>query len=209
SKLYYDAEENELALMAARDAYEEDAFLRDADEILSRLFWTHLDLEQLRPARDWCEVGYERFPEHFQFSRCRLWLMITPVVPDVSVEEGWEVARQFKSLLPDVAIDRGSIEADMVMGGVLAKASLPDSARAVMERARARITFANDPTQFNLSVEALNRILLKDYDEAIDLLKRYVAANPEHEFEEVLGTVWWWREIREHPRFSEILTVER
>ena len=43
----------------------------------------------------------------------------------------------------------------------------------------------------------------EDLDEAIDLLKRVAVANPNHDWEESAGT-WWWREIRSHPRFSEL-----
>jgi len=43
-----------------------------------------------------------------------------------------------------------------------------------------------------------------DDDEAIDLLKRCVAANPNHDFGETAIRVWWWRELRQHPQFGEI-----
>jgi hypothetical protein len=48
-----------------------------------------------------------------------------------------------------------------------------------------------------------------DFDTAIDLLKQYVAANPHHGFAETAGTVWWWRPVRNHPRWSEIEAITR
>jgi hypothetical protein len=74
----------------------------------------------------------------------------------------------------------------------------------VLLRARANVTHEVDPTQVLLSLEAYMRTHLGDHDEAIDLLKRYVAANPDHPFVETAGTAWWWRELRNHPRFKEI-----
>ena len=53
------------------------------------------------------------------------------------------------------------------------------------------------------------RTLIRDYDEAIDLLKRYVAANPGHEFVAQAGTVWWWRELRAQPRWRELSQAGR
>jgi hypothetical protein len=37
------------------------------------------------------------------------------------------------------------------------------------------------------------------------LLKRYVAANPEHDWAGEAGASWWWVELRGHPRWSEIV----
>ena len=58
------------------------------------------------------------------------------------------------------------------------------------------MTTEDDPAQSLLSVEAYARTLVGDDDEAINLLKRYAASNPDHGFEETAITVWWWRELR-------------
>ena len=68
---------------------------------------------------------------------------------------------------------------------------MPDSARAMLLRARDRGTPENDPTQELLQIEAYMRSLLEDNDEAIDLLNRYGAANPDHDFAHTAGTAWW------------------
>ena len=71
------------------------------------------------------------------------------------------------------------------------------------------VTAEDDPDQFLLSVEAYQWTLLEDYDEAIDILKRYVAANPDHGFVETGSRVWYWRGVRNHPRFIEITRAGR
>jgi hypothetical protein len=48
---------------------------------------------------------------------------------------------------------------------------------------------------------------LFDLDRAVDYVKVYVVANPHHHFVEAAGTVWWWRELRNHPRWSEIAAL--
>ena len=130
-----------------------------------------------------------------------MWLMATPAVPP-DVDEVWRL----DSLLdiPTPASDFRDTQGQMLVGGVLARAGLADSARSVLLRARQQVTYDLDPSLYLLSVEAYLRTHLGDHDEAIDLLKRFVAANPGHEFAEALGTVWWWRDIRSHPRMSEI-----
>jgi hypothetical protein len=54
------------------------------------------------------------------------------------------------------------------------------------------------------------RILLGDHDEAIELLKQWVAANPSgiHGAEEEGDTFWWWREIENDPRFRRVMGEE-
>ena len=44
------------------------------------------------------------------------------------------------------------------------------------------------------------RTLLGDHDEAIELLKRYAAVNPGVD----LHDNWWWRPLRDHPRWREV-----
>ena len=78
SHLYVSRGDNVSVILTARRAYEEDAYLEDADRILRRLFWAHYNLEQLRDAKTWCEEGAARFPDNYHFVECRLWLMIAP-----------------------------------------------------------------------------------------------------------------------------------
>ena len=58
--------------LAARRAYEEDAYLSNADVILSRLFYSSYDLGQFSDAARWCDEGKSRFPENDKFVECRL-----------------------------------------------------------------------------------------------------------------------------------------
>ncbi len=87
-------------------------------------------------------------------------------------------------------------------------AGMADSADSVLEnvlvaaRADAEIDRADE---VELSgYEAIMRTLLGQYDQAIDLLIRYVAINPEHSLEIEGDFHWWWRPLRDHPRFAEV-----
>src|SRR2546430_17044210 len=80
----------------------------------------------------------------------------------------------------------------LLVGGALGRAGAADSARRVMLRARQLASHDIDPDQTLLAREAYVRTLIHDYDAAIDLLKRYVAANPGHEFLSQAGPGGGW-----------------
>jgi serine/threonine-protein kinase len=206
SFVYYQGHDVPAAMLAARRAYEEDAYLTSAAQTLDRLFWGSWDLEQFNQARRWCAEGRRRFPDDPRFVVCKLWLMVTPSMP-VDVEESWELALELETLLPGSPRPYRLVEAYSLVGGAIGRAGLPDSARNVLLRAREMATHESDPQQQILSVEAQMRTLIGDFDEAIDLLKRFVAANPDHAFEQTVDVAWYWRDLKSHPRFGEITRV--
>ncbi len=54
------------------------------------------------------------------------------------------------------------------------------------------------------------RVLLGDHDEAINQLKRWLTAHPEQDHGVDEGEAsWWWRDLRNHPRFPELLAGGR
>ncbi len=204
SHLYYQIHDVPAVVLAARRAYEEDAYLDLAPQILLRLFNGSLDLEQFSQAERWCEEGARRFPDDYRFVMCQLRLTTTPAVtPDV--DRTWERVAALDTLAGDPYF---RIEGLMLAGGTLARAGLPDSARAVLDRARSMITHDVDPDQELLTVEAYQRTLLGEYDLAVDLLKRYAAANPGH-FDGTSAAAWWWRDLQSHPGFQELLGTGR
>lgn len=190
-------------ILAARRAYEEDAYLDVAERNLWYLFTGSLDMGQFTQARRWCEEGARRFPENPRFVVCGLRLMATPA-QDANVERGWELLARYDSLMGGGHSPAQQIRARLTMAGILARAGLEDSARAVIERARSRIEPGTDPSEDLASWEAYIRSLLGDHDEAIALLKRYQAAHPGHTFNPSEDLGWWWRELASHPDFEDL-----
>jgi serine/threonine-protein kinase len=200
SYLFYALEDVPAALLAAQRGYEEDAYLENADDLLNRMFWGSLDLENFGQARRWCDEGSRRFPRDWRFVSCRLWLMATPAV-EANAAEAWQLRARLDSLTQNPFL---RTQADYLVGGVVGRAGLADSARALFLKAREQVRPEFDPELELISVEAYLRTLINDLDESIELLKRVGAANPEHDFRESAGT-WWWRAIRNHPRFNEVV----
>jgi TolB-like protein/tetratricopeptide (TPR) repeat protein len=206
SHLYYNTDDGIASvILAARTAYQEDAYLSVADRVLWRLFTGHYDLEQFPQAQRWCNVGRDRFPDDFRFVECQLLIMATPLVQPDAVE-AWRLWEELTRLVPEPARELQSHKAQIWVGGILAQAGMADSARAVLERAR--VAAEVDPT-FELAwLEAYMRVLLGDYDEAISRLKLFLSANPSDPDDIPTGEpYWWWRDLQSHPEFDRVRAV--
>jgi serine/threonine-protein kinase len=202
SQLYYDKKDNVSAALAARRAYEADAFLGSQSANLNQLFWAYYDLEVFPDAQRWCEEGVRLLPGHYNFAKCRLWLMITEQAqPDIS--RAWALADSVAQRAPDARRAYEAHLATLIVGGALARAGLKDSARHVLDAARAGRDV--DPTQELPGYEAIMRILVGDYPEAITLLKTYVLAHPTEEFTSGRDLHWWWRPLRDFPEFQAVM----
>lgn len=193
SHLYY-RDNRAQAVLAARTAYDEDAYLDVADEVVSRLFNGNYDLEQFTQARRWCQEGAKRFPADYRFTECQLLLMTTPeVAPDP--DRARELVLAMDTLLSEHGHALRMGYARLMEGGVLARAGMSDSADAVMRRVRDEVGPAQDPHRELVQFEAAMRAMAGDQDTAIELLQRYAAVNPHASFEHH----WWWRDLRGRP----------
>src|SRR3989449_8120258 len=63
------------------------------------MFIGSYDLGQFAQAQRWCDEGGVRFPRHYRFSECKLWLMTSDAVePDVA--EAWRLYAKLDTLTP-------------------------------------------------------------------------------------------------------------
>jgi len=210
SQLYYAPPYKDLvaAVLAARAAYEADAYLREAETVLDRLFWASHDLAQFGEARRWCQEGAKRFPANWRFAECQLWLLLAPGEAELDIGQAWRLAARADSVTPPAQRPyRGRLR-QFLVGGALGRAGLKDSAEHVFARARSDDP-AVDPEQDLPAVEAIARAQMGDNDGAIALLKRYVATHPEHSFQRGGTLHWWWRGLERHPEFREVMRVTR
>jgi eukaryotic-like serine/threonine-protein kinase len=208
SHLYFQNDISE-AVIAAQRAYEKDAYLQVADVVLWRLFNGSVELENFENADKWCREGSRRFPADYRFVACQLRMMSTPgvKVADLKADSAWKLLARQDTLVPPARKVFEHLRSQLVVGGVLARAGLADSARAVLDDARAQITPEIDRTQELVLVEAYMRILSGQKDRAVDLLSRNAAAHPEQFARN--GTVsWWWRSLESDPRFRRLAGLD-
>jgi hypothetical protein len=190
------------SVLAGRRAFEEDAYVENAQAVLWRLVLGHYNLEQFTEARRWCEEGHRRFGEHHRFTVCQLLLLTTDGEP-ADPDRAWQLVARIATLAPPHRADWERLRGEMLVAGVLARAGKQDSARSVLVRASRQVSPELDPDRFLYSLEAYIRTLLGDDDGAIDVLRRVAAANPTAAFE----TEWWWRSLRSNPRYHELLAL--
>ncbi|HEU4564463.1 MAG TPA: hypothetical protein VFS05_07440, partial [Gemmatimonadaceae bacterium] len=208
SHLYAQKSELVESKLAAQRAYEEDAYLAGAPDVLWRLFVTSLDLQQFRDADRWCGEGARRFPADAQFARCQLLLMAAaPDATTPDVGKAWKLVDSIVERTPAPERPFEERAARMWTAAVMARAGLADSARRVLVAARGND--AVDPNQELLGVEAYAREVLGDRDAAIRLVQTYLAEHPDHRAGLAESQSWQWRTLREDPRFREMVGATR
>jgi len=201
SHLYYQIEDVPAAVLAARRAYEEDAYLNVASEVLWRLFIGSYDLEQLAQARRWCLEGARRFAGDYRFAECGLWLMTSDDArPDAA--EAWHLLARIDSLTPAPRKPFEHYRATAILAS--RRSSVRTGLGSACDRSECPAWSAVRATS---AMET--RPILGDRDEAIALLKRYVAANPSHAFTRGGNISWWWRDLKADPRFAQLTEVKR
>lgn len=190
------------AKLAAQRAYEEDTFLRSAATVLWSLYSTSYDLEQFRDAVQYCDEGRRRFPDNPTFVECRLWLLASPGL-DPDVDEAWDLLDRFVEMTSPHFREWERMKGEILVGSVLARAQMPDSARAVLDGVEVRASV--DPTLELLGYKALASLELGDEESAMEHLRRYLTASPDHREGWRWTGHWWWRDLQDNPEFRELM----
>lgn len=186
--------------LAARRAYEADAFLAGAEGILWRLFTSAYDLDDHREADRWCHEGRDRFPEGSRFVECQLWIMtMAESEPDPS--QAWALLEEYRRLTPSHLVEFHGRRAEMAVAAAIARAGLADSASSVARRARA--DEALDPNRELSNYEAFVHTILGDERAAVRWLGVYLEANPGQRSE--VANTWWYEPLHDDPRFQALM----
>jgi eukaryotic-like serine/threonine-protein kinase len=190
------------AKLAAQRSYEADPYLTSAKQTVWRLFQASLDLEDAAEAQHWCQEGGRRFPDYDRFTECQLWLFaLKDTKPDVP--KAWQLLENYVKLEPPNARAFKRLYGQMLVAMALARAGLKDSARAVAVRSRADASI--DQTRDLAQLEAVVRTLVGDRDEAVRQLSVYLAANPQMREGMARDETWWWRDLRDDPKFRSLI----
>jgi serine/threonine-protein kinase len=209
SRVDYDKPNIQAANLAARNAYQADAYLSSANEIINRLFWTSHDLESFPEALKWCDEGHRRFPADPFYTECRLWMYTTPL-QQPNLDSVWTYEQRYIAMFAPKMRPYKTKFAEVLVGGALARAGLADSARHVLDRAHP--TPSEDPSREIEGYEAVMRVMIgtpADKDAAVRLIEDYLTVNPEHRAGFAKRITWWWRPIQENPRFKALIAGAR
>ena len=196
------------ALQAAMNAYTADAYLLNARDILTSLFWGNFDTENFPEARKWCAEGRRRFDRAVFFRQCSLFLMMTKggkPEPD----DAWKMVDSIKAIATPSTLAFDERLAKTLVGGVLGKAGLRDSANKVLIAARAGTDI--DPSQELIGREIGMRLMYGDFDTAITRLSDYLKIHPDHRQGLANQTAWYYRDpkVQGDPRFQKLIAGAR
>jgi tetratricopeptide (TPR) repeat protein len=164
------------AYFGALHAYQADAYLDDAEQILNRLFMTAYEMGDDALARSWCDEINRRFEQSWTGADCELGLLAWSGTGGDPA-----VARRAMSIASESG-GHGALIRDarprlyMLSAAALARAGLRDSAELMI--VRARTAAAGDPEILPLEASAL--LLLGEPDSAAARLAQYVREKPLH-----------------------------
>jgi serine/threonine-protein kinase len=206
SHLYYKTDQLTDVNMAATRAYEADAFLENAAGILFRLFSSDYDLRNFTKAADWCEKTRRRFPETAAAFDCELRLQASPAREPPDVALAWRLVDSTTKYAPAARRELTRLKSGMLVGVVLARAGLADSARRVIERSKGDAEI--DPTRDLALLGAWAYAQLDDRPRAIDMFKLYFAANPSARISYSEDPGWMFRGLRDDPAFRALVGVK-
>ena len=189
----------------ARQAWEADAYLQAAPDILFRLYSIAFDLGETKGVERWCTEGRRRFPDLPDFYECQLWLMTMPShqASASDVPRAWAALDSMRVHTPPARWEAARRHYEMIVAVPIAKAGLADSAQRVIERSRG--TPETDPEGELVGREIQVQTLIGEKDRALELLGRYFVAHPDHREGFLAANSWWWASLQNDPRFKALV----
>ena len=123
--------------------------------------------------------------------------------PDV--DRAWELVPEMERLVNVQLQEYTRLKGQILVGGVLARAGLVDSAHAVWSRSQGNPEM--DPTRDLLALEAVFRLQAGEEEEALDLVKTYLTVNPDHRSGWTWTSHWWWRGLQDNQEYQDLLGI--
>ena len=205
SRLYLYTGRFSAAETAASRALDADAWLSEAPQIVSQLYFTALNNGSRDEAERWCVVGRRRFPDDLNFTDCGLrtlgWLGEGP--DDVRVARAELDSLEAAAAAKPAALPQA--ERRLLYAALLARSGDPDSARRVLERTRswgaAQLDRAD--AEYLRYPAAWVYHLTGQSDSALALLGRYLADHPASR--PYAAKSRWFAGLHEEPRFRRLV----
>ena len=174
SNVLYSQGEFAASRAAALRALEADAYLADADQIVVRLFETSFEIGDDVEAGHWCDEMRRRSAGHWQSAWCDLLLLAWSREGNHDPRKAMHLLETFGPSDPQPIHETMRPRLMAIAAAVIARAGMPDSASALLARARKQAP--NDSELLHLEAEA--RIVMNDDATAVSLLRAYLKQNP-------------------------------
>ena len=204
AEMYFSTGRFTEAEQVARRALDADAYLSDAATVIVDLYFAMLLRERFDEARYWCAQGVDRFPRDPNFIDCELRILGWSARGDRQIVAAWRLLANAEAHDTEGPSTLPWLDRRLMVAAVLARTGLVDSARDVLERARARLKDEGLLAQI-ADEEAYVRLLLGERDAALRLLDRFLKSKPQQR--EFIAQVPWFRPLRSDPRFRALLAI--
>ena len=119
---------------------------------------------------------------------------------DPDADAAWEQQARLDALAPD---EYERHLGKLLVAGVLMREGMRDSAAAVFVSGQGNEEI--DPLQELVLQEAAIRSVTGDPDRAVELIRVYLAADPNASFDTGGGLHWWWRNLAGRQDFQALL----
>lgn len=183
------------ARSAMRRAREADRFLFSERQYDFQRAALALDMEEFERAERLLRQALEKYPDSPAFLYKQLQFVACTASSHDRIGTAWD-------LLERTEAARGGgpwPAARALVAAVAARVGMRDSARAILRR----LEPGQDPGDSYRRNTAYAHLLLEDEAETLDLLARHLEANPGKR--DYIAAEWWWRPLRDHPRFQELV----
>ena len=190
------------AKIAAERAFNADPYLTDVDRTILRLFSTSLDLGLREEAVRWCTHGQQRFPQNFFFTECKLWLYTLPG-PKFDMAEVWQAYDSVVKTAPPNRQEFFKLKGKLMVALAFVRVGQLDSAKALAETSQGNSEV--DPGGELTNLASIVFTQAGDKDAALELIAKYLAANPNQREFVASDKSWWWQDIRSDPRYQALV----
>jgi TolB-like protein/Tfp pilus assembly protein PilF len=183
------------ARSAVRRSREADRFLMADRDYLYLRASLALDLEAFEQADRLLREALEQYPGEPAFLYKRLQYLASTASAADDVDRAGAVLERFEAVTRTGPWAPGRA----LLAAVAARAGDADSARAVLGRLEDGSPLGPDAA----ANAAYAHLQLGERRRALDLLARFLEANPGQR--DYVAREWWWRPLRDHPRFRELV----
>ena len=191
------------AKLAAENAYRADPYLTDVDKTILRLFFASLDMGVRNEAVKWCNEGQSRFPQNYRFTECKLWLYALPTEAPPDMRGVWATYDEYVKMSPANVQEFDRLKGKMMVALALVRAGMKDSAEALAaaNQGDPQVDPRGELTNLAINVYAQSG----NKDAALDLIARYLAANPQQRESAAKDKSWWLKDLRSDPRYQALV----
>ncbi len=186
---------------AAERAFDADAFF-EVRRTASTAFFMSLRAGRIDKARQWCQFGLSHYRGDPRFTECELTLLGWTGRTRAEAESAWQLLQRIEKqdTLGVLALTWNYRR--LMYSAVLARASLTDSARAVLRVVQGRQQ-SDSTIHPVLLAEGYVQLLLGDRAGALNTLEAHVERLPTERAE--IAALEWFRPLRDEARFSALV----